>query len=125
VFTETEEYYLDEMSYFVHKDYELYTQDGRRFKHVWNHDTHEDEQPTVVTLPPGNYVVQAQAEFYGPVSVPVVIRPGQTTKVILQPGWQPGKGVARTELVQIPNGYYVGWRAPANPASPEATRNGR
>ncbi len=110
VFTETEEYYEDEISYFPHTDYQIYTADGKRLKHVWNHQDHEDEFPATVTLPPGKYVVKALAEFYGMVSVPVVIKPNETTTVILQPGWKPGN-VARSALVQMPNGYNVGWRA--------------
>jgi hypothetical protein len=111
VYTETEEYYLDEMSYFPHTDYQIYTTDGKHLKRVWNHQTHEDEYPATVTLPPGEYVVKAYAEFYGPVIVPVVIKPAETTRVILQPGWKPARTVTRSDLVQIPNGYFVGWRA--------------
>ena len=110
VFTETEEYYEDEMSWFPHTDYEIYTAAGKRLKRVWNHHDHEDEFPATVTLPPGKYIVKASAEFYGLVSVPVIIKPNETTTVILQPGWRPGN-VARTDLVQMPNGYFVGWRA--------------
>jgi len=111
VYTETEEFCEDEMSWFPHTDYQIYTADGKRLKRVWNHQNHQDESPAVVTLPPGKYVVQAQAQFYGRVIVPVVIKPGETTRVILQPGWKPGKEIARSDLVQIPNGYAVGWRA--------------
>ncbi len=111
VYSETQEYYEDQMSYFPHTDYQLYTADGRRLKRVWNHQNHEDEYPALVTLPPGNYVVRAWAEFYGLVNVPVVIRPNETTTVILQPGWKPGSTVPKNDLVKIPDGYYVGWRA--------------
>ncbi len=45
------------------------------------------------------------------VQVPVVIKPGQTTRVILQPGWTPKRSYSAGELVQVPNGYAVGWRA--------------
>lgn len=120
VYTETEEYYEDEMSYFPHTDYQIYTADGKHLQRVWNHHDHEDESPAVVTLPPGNYLVKAQAEFYGVVTVPVVIKPCETTRVVLQPGWSPGNNIAKSDLVQMPNGYFVGWRAelPSNPLSP-------
>ncbi len=111
VYSEPEEYSEQELSYFPHTDYQLFTADGRHLRRVWNHSSHEDETPAVVSLLPGQYVVQAQAEFYGRVSVPVVIEPNRLTRVILQPGWNPGANVVRSELVQIPQGYCVGWRA--------------
>ncbi len=111
VYTETEEYYEDDQSYFPHTDYEIYTVDGKRLKRIWNHQNHEDEYPATVALPPGQYVVKAQADFYGLVSVPVVIKEHQTTRVILQPGWKPQRTVSASELVRMPNGYFVGWRA--------------
>ncbi len=110
VYTETQEYYEDEMSWFPHTDYQIYTSEGKRLKRVWNHRNHEDENPAVVALPPGQYVVKAWAERYGLVRVPVVIKAGETTRVILQPGWKPGSAL-KSNVVQIPNGYCVGWRA--------------
>ena len=115
VYSEPEEYYQEELSYFPHTDYQLYTSDGKHLRRVWNHNTHEDETPAVVSLPPGRYVVQAWAEFYGLVSVPVEIKPNELTKVILQPGWNPGTNVI-SELVQMPQGYFVGWRAESGAA---------
>jgi hypothetical protein len=111
VYTETQEFYDNEMSYYPHTDYELYTRDGRFLKHVWNHQDHADELPATVSLAPGEYVVRAWADLHGLVEVPVEIQPGQTTHVVLQPGWKPGGVVPKTDLVQIPNGYFVGWRA--------------
>jgi len=115
VYSEREEYYEDDLSYFPHTDYQIYTADGKHLKHVWNHQNHEDEFPATVTLPPGEYVVKAWADFYGLVSVPVQIKPNETTRVILQPGWKPGKTFASSELVRMPNGYFVGWRADLPP----------
>jgi hypothetical protein len=111
VFTETDEYEYDhDVPFFPHRDYQIYTTEGKHLMRVWNSHTHEDETPVIVDLPAGKYVIKADAEFYGPVTVPVVIRPNQTTKVILQPGWSPGKTVASSEVVRMPNGYAVGWR---------------
>ena len=63
--------------------------------------------------------MKARADFCGLVSVPVVIKPNETTRVVLQPGWKPGGTVAKADLVQTPNGYFVGWRAsPVSPAKP-------
>jgi hypothetical protein len=111
VYTETQEYYEDDLSFFPHTDYEIYTTDGRHLRHVWNHQNHEDEHPAVVTLAPGKYVVKAWAVSCGLVTVPVVIKPDEITRVTLQPGWNPGGTVAKSDLVQIPTGYFVGWRA--------------
>ena len=111
VYSESEEYYEDQMSYFPHSDYSIYTQTGKLLKRVWNHQSHEDESPAEVSLPPGRYEVRAWADFYGLVSVPVLIEPNRTTRPILQPGWKPAENVARADLVQAPNGYFVGWRA--------------
>jgi hypothetical protein len=112
VFTETDETeYGEDVPFFPHRDYQLYTADGRRLKRVWNSQSPEDQSPAVVTLQAGNYVVKADAELYGLVSVPVVIKPKRTTRVVLQPGWKPGEAVASSELVTMPDGYPVGWRA--------------
>ena len=111
VYTEPGEHAEDDLFYFPHTDYEIYTTAGKRLKYIWNHQNHEDESPAVVTLPPGEYVVRAWAELYGLVNVPVVINIGQTTRVFLQPGWKPENTVASSDLVQMPKGYFVGWRA--------------
>ncbi len=117
MFTQTDEYEYDtDVPFYPHRDYQIYTADGRRLKRVWNSQNHEDEAPTLVTLQAGRYLVKAEAELYGPVIVPVIIKPNQTTQVILQPGWKPGRAVASAELVRAPNGYPVGWRADLPPA---------
>lgn len=114
VFTETEEYDDDDLYYFPHSDYQICTADGKRVRRVWNALDREDENPALVTLPAGHYVIQAAAEFYGLVSVPVEIKPGRTTTVVLQPGWKPNGAFTASDLVRLPHGYFVGWRA--NPA---------
>jgi len=112
VFTETDEYeWGQDVPFFPHRDYQICTPEGKRVERVWNHQTHEDETPATVTLPAGRYLVKADAEFYGPVTVPVVIRPDQTTRVVLQPGWKPAGEFAASDLVGFPSGYFVGWRA--------------
>jgi len=112
VFTETDETEAgQDVPFYPHRDYEIYTADGRRLKRVWNHQAREDMTPAVVTLPAGAYLVKGDAELYGPVTVPVVIRSGQTTRVVLQPGWKPSGEVASSDLVRMPDGYPIGWRA--------------
>ena len=112
VFTETDEYEVDhDVPYFPHRDYQIYTPDGKRLQRIWNSQNHEDETPTIVNLPVGRYEVRADAEFYGPVRVPVQIRANELTKVVLQPGWKPKRPVSSNEVVSMPNGYAVGWSA--------------
>ena len=112
VFTETDEFEVSQdVPYFPHRDYWIYSADQKRIKRVWNSENHEDETPTIVSLPAGSYEIRADAEFYGPVRVPVVIRANRLTKVVLQPGYMPGLNVADSDLVRMPDGYVVGWRA--------------
>lgn len=112
VFTETDEYEFDhDVPFFPHRDYRIYTTDGKYLRRVWNAQSHEDETPALVNLAAGKYLVKGDAAFYGPVTITVAIRPNEVTRVILQPGWTPPNTVARSELVQMPNGYYIGWRA--------------
>ncbi len=115
VFTATEEYEWDhDVPFFPHSDYQLYTADGKHLRRVWNSLNHEDETPAIIDLPAGNYVIGADAEFCGRVYIPLVIRPGRLTRVVLQPGWRPSDGFAQSDLVQSPAGYFIGWRAGAS-----------
>lgn len=116
VFTETDETEVgQDVPFFPHRDYQIYTAEGKRLKRVWNSQSPEDKTPAVVTLPAGDYLVKADAELYGRVTLPVVIRAGQTTRVILQPGWNPSGEVANADLVRMPDGYPIGWRADLPP----------
>lgn len=86
VFTETQEY--DEGDVFLSSEYRLpdLHPEGKRFKRVWNVLPGGDEFPAKVTLPAGNYLVKAHADFYGSVTDPVVIRMNRVTQVVLLPG---------------------------------------
>ncbi len=113
VYTATEEYEWErDVPFFPHRDYQIYSTEGKYLRRVWNSQTHEDETPAIVDLPAGKYLVRADAEFCGRVEIPVVIRPGELTRVVLQPGWKPSDGFAQADyLVQSPAGYFIGWRA--------------
>ncbi len=123
VYTKTEEYWDDDLSYFPHTDYQIYSATGKRLEQVWNHHDHEDEYPTLVTLQPGRYTVKAWAEGYGLVIVPISIQANLKTLVVLQPGWNPGQAVPATDLVRMPNGYDVGWRATVPESEPSPGRD--
>lgn len=95
-------------------DYALYNEQGTLIKWVRNARNQYDPKPTSVSLPPGRYEIEAAADGGEsgtfPVRVPVVIKPGQTTRVHLGDGWQPNHCDAR-DVVRLPNGDFIGWRA--------------
>ena len=99
--------------YYQHSDYYIYEPSGKPIRHVKNIVGHYAQSPRTVLLPAGKYVVQARAKGYGNVwiKVPVVIQGGQTTRVHLDNGWMVPAGAAKMELVSVPIGYPVGWRA--------------
>jgi hypothetical protein len=99
--------------WYQHTDYELYTADGKHLRHIDNVVGHYDETPEPVALPPGNYLVDAQAKGYFWVQVPVTIQSGRTTRVHLDNAWKPA-GSQEAGLVLLPNGVPVGWRVDTN-----------
>jgi hypothetical protein len=99
-------------TWYRHTDYEIYSQ-THRFEHVQNNLGHYSQGPRVVTLPAGEYVVEARAKGTLQVRVPVVIKPGELTSVHLDGAWQPSQGTDNSQLVMAPAGYPVGWRADA------------
>jgi len=99
--------------YYQHSDYYIYQTSGKLVRHLENIVGHYAQSPRPEFLPAGNYIVQARAKGYGNVwiKVPVVIQDGQTTRIHLDNGWSVPAGAAKTELVNVPSGYPVGWRA--------------
>ena len=99
-----------------HTDYDVYAADGTLFEQVANHD----EEPARVTLPKGTYTVVAASDNSGMVSIPVAIETGRTTVVNLESGngWkQTFAGIGNADLVRLPNGQPLGFRARANELS--------
>ncbi|HVM50846.1 MAG TPA: hypothetical protein VMU04_22655 [Candidatus Acidoferrum sp.] len=98
----------------AHTGYTIYTKDGRLVATVANARDDEEGTPAVVPLPAGAYRVSAQAIACGGtreyVSLPVVIKPGETTVAHLGGTWVP-QGYPADELVTLPCGRPVGWRA--------------
>lgn len=112
VYTTTQEHKDGEDTYHPHTGYDIYTASGFRWKYVRNRIDDTDESPMVVVLPTGNYKIVGRADGYGRITVPVVIKGGMLTEVNLE-GW-PRKKTPVTdeaEVVRLPNGYVVGWRA--------------
>lgn len=100
--------------WYQHADYRLYDEHGRRLRYVDNTVGNYERTPRAITLPAGKYLVKAEADDYLQVEVPVVIKAGRTTRVHLDGDWKPPRATPGTELVSVPAGYPVGWRAPAS-----------
>ena len=102
----------DETYYYPHSSYQIYTEAGKLWKYVPNHAGTMDETPAVVRIPAGNYNVVARADGYGRVTVPVVVKGNKLTEVKLETWGRKKTPVTNeTAVVQLPNGYVVGWRA--------------
>src|SRR5438477_13105795 len=95
-----------------HSDYRIYSADGKQLKYVHNWVGTFIEDPAVVSHAPGRYNVVARAAASGTVTVPIVIEAGKTTSVHLD-GSKPadGRKPSESELVRLPDGWVVGWRA--------------
>ena len=99
----------------AHTDYTIYTTDGKVVKEVHNARNVNDPNPARVSLPAGQYRIQANAEagngWTTPFEIPVVIKPGLETVVHLEPNWSPPRQYAHTgSLVQSADGRIIGWQ---------------
>ena len=97
-------------------DYNIYDAHGRRVEHVFNNLDSREPVPRVVALAPGRYVVEAESRDALLVRLPVEIEPGRVTKVHLDDAWEISASTPRSELVSMPSGSPVGWRADARGA---------
>jgi hypothetical protein len=104
---EGDEYDTNPMWY-QHTDYVVCNSNGERIRHVFNTVGHYAQRPRRIDLPPGEYLVKAEAKDYMAVEIPVIIRPGRTTRVHLDGAWHPS--IPNSEVVSAPAGYPVGWR---------------
>lgn len=95
--------------YYQHTAYVIYNQLGKRIRRIGNTVGHYSEAPREVELTPGNYFVQAEAECYGRVAIPVQIKSGRTTILHLDKRWRPPLSYKEGDLVRLPGGYAVGW----------------
>ena len=96
-----------------HTAFAVYALDGKLLKRVANITGHYTESPETVDLPAGRYLVKARAKDYDLVTVPVLIERGRTTRVHLDDNWTLPAHTPRIDLVDMPNGIPVGWRAPS------------
>ena len=102
-----------------YSDYRIFSPDGKLLQWVPNDSGTLEATPKPVPLPMGTYHVVARANGYGEVTVPVVIRPNQTTFVHLEgsPAWPHRQQLAASNPVRLPNGQIAGWRAGVNNSS--------
>jgi hypothetical protein len=101
-------------TWYRHADYDLYTANGVHLQHVDNATGHYERAPRLVVLPPGKYVVEAAAQKYLRMEVPVVIEAGRVTRVHLDGAWRQVAGTPNAEVVCGPDGRPVGWRVVTN-----------
>jgi hypothetical protein len=89
VYTATDEFLDgDNTVRYPHTDYFINRPEGSRYKFVANHITRSDEMPEVVELPPGEYVVVAEAGLGARVHVSVMVKATRTTVVDLESGYR-------------------------------------
>ena len=104
-----------------YSNYTILLPDGKRLKWVSNNAGTVQLHPQTIELPSGEYIVVAKADGGIRVTVPVVIASHQTTVLHLDgTDFQPvDGGLNQTNLVHLPNGRIVGWRAivESSPAS--------
>ena len=98
-------------TWYQHTDYYIYDLHGKMVRHVDNTIGYYAKAPSRVALPAGRYLVKAKANDFLWVAVPVTIEHGRTTRVHLADNWQIPADAPKSELVSMPNGNPIGWRA--------------
>lgn len=96
---------------YPHSGYTIYNPDGSFFKYVRNHAGRMDPVPSVVAIPAGQYLIDAQAEEYGGVKFTVEVKPGRLNVVHLEKDPKhPAAQHEEAQVIRLPNGKAVGWR---------------
>jgi len=99
----------------AHSDYVIRKEDGSLLKNVRNARNLADPDPVLVTLPPGRYKIEAEAEEAGgrtvKVELPVLVEHGKTTVVHLSGNWRPRAHFTDADVVRLPDGQIAGWLA--------------
>lgn len=92
--------------------YKILSPSGRVVKFVNNNDGQTVTYPPRVELLAGKYLVKAEAQKYGEVTVPVVIAARQNTILNLDNSgyWRRDVGLNVTNAVCFPDGTMIGWR---------------
>ena len=95
-----------------HREYTIRDEQGGFVRRVLNHTLSSDENPEMVSLPPGKYRVTGPGAGLGVVEVPVLITPNEVTEVYIdavgmKPQFQPKGDI----WVRLPDRRVVGRRA--------------
>lgn len=101
----------DNPTWYQHTAYYIYDLHGKMVRHVDNTIGRYEQAPCQVALPAGRYLVKAKANDFLWAAVPVTIERGRMTKVHLAENWKPPLNTPKRELVSMPNGNPIGWRA--------------
>ena len=96
--------------WYQHADYYICDRQGHRLQHVDNTVGYYARAPRLVTLSPGEYLVESPAKDAFWVKVPVVVQAGRVTRVHLDGEWAMPANTPETKVVLAPAGYPVGWR---------------
>jgi hypothetical protein len=105
VYSATDEFNDGGLAYYSHSSYAIYTIDGELFKSVENHISRSDENPELLALPAGSYLVIARSNRHGDVGIRVAIKAGQLT--VLDLGEGDGQTVSFARVV-APGGQLIG-----------------
>jgi hypothetical protein len=90
----------------------VYSSDDKLLHHVFNDVGGFDRSPVTLSLPAGEYRVSSFVPGLGQTTVPVQMKPGQTTTLHLDGSANRlKKRVSRENLVWLPDGDVAGWRA--------------
>lgn len=96
-----------------YSDYKICRPDGMLLQRVHNNSGTILQGVVPVVLPAGKYQVEARANGYGFVIVPVIIKANQNTVLHLEGGgfWPDESVFNQTNAVRLPDGFIVGWKA--------------
>jgi hypothetical protein len=95
-----------------HSGYNLYSETGKRIQRVANYSPNAPEVPDRVELPVGSYKAVVQSKRGRTLTVPVVIKEGQTTFVFLDGVTKSGTLLEhQADAVKLPDGEIIGWSA--------------
>lgn len=97
----------------THTSYDIYDADGNLVRHVDNRSGSFYVAPASVSLPTGKYQVKAPATNHGLVTVPVIVKEGETTTLDLDAShFRQHKPTGAGQWVRLPTGEVIGMREP-------------
>ena len=97
----------------THASYKIYDANGKLLRRVDNRSGSFYQSPAEVSLPPGEYKVEAPVTNHGLVTVPVIIKENETTTLDLEGAhFRQHKPTGAGQWVRLPSGEVIGMRAP-------------